>query len=244
MKELSKSIHRRMMNPAFIRNYFYGNGIDIGGKSDPLNLYQEIFPFMDAVKIWDIEEGDAQYMKDVKDDSYDFVHSSHCLEHLHDPYIGIKNWFRILKPSSYMVFTVPDEDLYEQGVFPSTFNADHKWTFTINKSTSWSNKSINLFHLLSSLGRYAQVEKIELLSTSYRYKLPRFDQTLTPISECGIECVIRKLTQEEADYGGIIRKNLQSNKDIRTHVNQYIDDHKMMKECNKKLAPFKNTKDI
>jgi hypothetical protein len=26
---------------------------------------------------------------------------------------------------------VPDEDLYEQGVFPSTFNADHKWTFTV-----------------------------------------------------------------------------------------------------------------
>jgi len=39
---------------------------------------------------------------------------------------------------------VPDEDLYEQGVFPSTF----KWTFTIGKAQSWCPKSINLIELL------------------------------------------------------------------------------------------------
>ena len=39
---------------------------------------------------------------------------------------------------------VPDEDLYEQGQFPSTYNVDHKWTFTILKTTSWSPCSLNL----------------------------------------------------------------------------------------------------
>ena len=90
---------------------------------------------------WDLGDGDATFMESVKDETYDFVHSSHCLEHLLDPEKGLRNWFRILKPGGYLVVIVPDEDLYEQGVFPSTFNADHKWTFTISKSGSWSDKS-------------------------------------------------------------------------------------------------------
>ena len=62
---------------------------------------------------------------------------------------------------------VPDEDLYEQGVFPSTFNADHKWTFTISKSESWIDKSINLFDLLPKLGKAAEVMKVEPVSYTH-----------------------------------------------------------------------------
>jgi hypothetical protein len=46
---------------------------------------------------------------------------------------------------------VPDEDLYEQGIWPSRFNSDHKWTFTIAKHASWSPVSINLLDLAKSL---------------------------------------------------------------------------------------------
>ncbi|MEM1724783.1 MAG: hypothetical protein QXW71_03295 [Thermoplasmata archaeon] len=35
-------------------------------------------------------------MEGVPNCSYDFVHSSHCLEHLRDPREGLKNWFRIV----------------------------------------------------------------------------------------------------------------------------------------------------
>jgi hypothetical protein len=79
------------------------------------------------------------------------------------------------------VVTVPDEDLYEQSVFPSTFNPDHKWSFTIYKTESWNNLSINLLDLLPKLGEAAEIIKVELLNQTYRYVLPRFDQTLTPI---------------------------------------------------------------
>ncbi|MCX7627392.1 MAG: hypothetical protein N2Z69_03135 [Methylophilaceae bacterium] len=50
--------------------------------------------------------------------------------------------------------------------------------------------SINLLDMVRELGPSAEVVKIEQLSASYRFDLPRFDQTLTPVAECGIELII------------------------------------------------------
>ena len=134
MKECSKSIMRRLSDPNFAARYFCGNGIDIGGAPDPIGVYRELFPRMGQVRVWDLQDGDAQFMEGVEDESYDFIHSSHCLEHLNEPSEGLANWFRILKPEGHMIITVPDEDMYEQGIFPSTYNNDHKWTFTVFKN--------------------------------------------------------------------------------------------------------------
>ncbi|MBV5346213.1 MAG: methyltransferase domain-containing protein, partial [Rhodoferax sp.] len=74
----------------------------------------------------------------------DFVHSSHCLEHMRDVREALKNWIRIVKPGGFLILTVPDEDLYEQGQWPSRFNTDHKWSFTIHKERSTMPSSINV----------------------------------------------------------------------------------------------------
>ena len=142
-----------MREPNFLNRYFVGNGLDIGGGPDPLGLYIELFPRMKGVKVWDKNDGDAQTLEGVEDEQFNFVHSSHCLEHVDDPTIGLKNWFRALKPGGHLIITVPDEDLYEQGQFPSTWNKDHKFTFTISKSKSWSPKSINILELIT-FGKY------------------------------------------------------------------------------------------
>jgi SAM-dependent methyltransferase len=193
---------RRMSNSNFICRYFVGDGVDIGGGIDALGNYGEFFPRMGKVRVWDWPDGDAQLMQGVADNSLDFVYSSHCLEHVVDPRIALKNWFRILKPGGYMVVVVPDEDMYEQGIFPSTFNGDHKSTFTILKQKSWSPRSQSLVLLLVELGETCEVEKIELLNANYRYDLARFDQTATNFSECGIEFVVRKRLPEELVRGG------------------------------------------
>ena len=244
MKECSKSIVRRSMSSNFLRRYFCGHGLDIGGKPDPLSLYSELFPLLKSVRTWDLEDGDAQYLEGVEDDSYDFVHSSHCLEHLHDPREGIKNWFRVIRPGGFLVVTVPDEDLYEQGVFPSTHNRDHKWTFTVYKQASWSSKSVNVLELVRDLGTTADVEKIELLNASYRYGLPRYDQTLTPIGECAIEIVIRKRLPEELSGKGRMPTAVQPPAETRIHLNQYRDDLVTLKSANKSRPPFSNDQDI
>jgi len=244
MKECSKSINRRLRDSRFVSKYFVGHGIDIGGRPDPLAIYNEFFPLMQAVKTWDVEDGDAQYLAGVADESYDFVHSSHCLEHLQNPRMGLKNWFRVLKPGAYLIVTIPDEDLYEQGQFPSTYNHDHKWTFSVFKPVSWSECSINVIDIVRELGERAAIEKIELLDANYRYQLPRYDQTLTPIAECGIELIIRKRGKDEVARKGLRPFSRQPEREMRIHLNQHKDDLITLKNANTAYPPFTNDNDL
>jgi ubiquinone/menaquinone biosynthesis C-methylase UbiE len=124
---------------------------------------------MRSLRAWDMPDGDAQLLAGVRDESFDFVHSSHCLEHMRNPAEALHNWFRVLKPNGHLICMVPDEDLYEQGHFPSAFNADHKWTFTLWKAQSWSSQSINLFDLLRTSGPRMQPLKVVLLDTTFRF---------------------------------------------------------------------------
>jgi SAM-dependent methyltransferase len=199
MHESSKSIFHKLRDSRYATRYLVGDGIDIGAGEDGIQVYYEFFPLMRTCRAWDKPDGDAEVMEGVSDDTFDFVHSSHCLEHMRDPAIALENWLRILKPGGHLICIVPDEDLYEQGVFPSTFNADHKHTFTVHKRTSWSSNSINLVHLLTSIDTSVRILKIELLDATFRYRLgqdfdlERFDQTNTPVGECGIEFIVQKL---------------------------------------------------
>ncbi len=244
MKECSKSIARRLSQPNFMRRYFVGDGVDIGGKPDPLSLYAELFPLMRSVRVWDREDGDAQRMDGVPDAAFDFVHSSHCLEHLHDPAEALRHWLRVLRPGGHMVVLVPDEDLYEQDCFPSTFNQDHKCSFTMWKHASWSSRSFNVLDLLRGLGPAARVERVELLDATYRYALPRYDQTQTPVGECAIEFVLRKAGPEEARTGRRPREDQQPAPALRAHLNQYRDDMRTLKAANPAAGPFLNTDEL
>jgi SAM-dependent methyltransferase len=245
MKECSKSISRRLADPNFINRYFVGRGLDIGGKPDPLALYRELFCQMGPVKTWDRDDGDAQFLQSINDDEFNFVHSSHCLEHLNDPKEGLCNWLRVVHPGGYLVITVPDEDLYEQGVFPSTFNRDHKWTFTILKRRSWSKRSLNIISLVGALDDRAELVRLEQLSSTYRFNLPRYDQTLTPIGECGIEFIIRKRPQVEVEAGGRWQMlNDQPDRETRLHLNQYRNDLQTLKHANGSTPPFTDGKPL
>lgn len=240
MKESSKSIARRIKDPRFITRYIVGSGMDIGGKPDPLSLHRAVFPLMTQLKVWDLEDGDAQYMESVLDESLDFVYSSHTLEHMVDPHIALKNWFRIIKPGGHLVISIPDEDLYEQGDFDQKYNKHHKHTFTIFKQKSWSKVSINVVDLVQSLDANAQLCFINLEDTHYRYDLPRFDQTRAPMIESAIEFIVRKRTaQELVDYGRIHKEAGWDDVD-RLHFTQYFYDQRAAAESYPE--PFGETK--
>lgn len=104
--------------------YLKGKGIDIGCGEDKLKIHQG------EVHSWDISNGDAMNMNGIKNETYDFVYSSHCLEHLEDVEISLFNWSRILKKDGYLYFVVPEYVLYEGIKFPSVYNYDHKQTFS------------------------------------------------------------------------------------------------------------------
>lgn len=245
MKECSKSIGRRLADSNFTNHYFVGDGLDIGGKPDPLMLYQELFSRMNSVRTWDWEDGDAQFLASLEDCSLNFIHSSHCLEHLNDPLEGLGNWLRVLRPGGYIIVTLPDEDLYEQGIFPSTFNRDHKRTFTIWKAESWSSHSVNIFDLIKALGPEVDVIKIEQLISTYRFDLPRYDQTMSPVGECGIEVILRKRPATEvADRGRWRRSENQPSREMRIHLNQHRNDLKSLKKSNVDSPPFADDDDL
>ena len=186
------SLNRRLQDARFSNRWLVGKGLDIGGGNDSIALYRPLFPRMDTVTIYEWAQGDAQYLDNVQDDSFDFVYSAHCLEHVVDPRVALRHWLRVLKPGGHLVITVPDEDMYEQGVWPSTFNHDHKHTFAMYKQASWSPVSINVLDLLREFGKEISVKKVECLDHGFMHNLPRVDQTRFAFAECGIEFVVQK----------------------------------------------------
>ena len=154
MNEASKVI--RTWGP-WERSLLEGNGIDIGCGSNPVT---------DRVRRFDVADGDANRITDFVPERFDFVFSSHCLEHMDNPLGALQGWWQLVKPGGHLILVVPDEDLYEQGVFPSRFNTDHKFTFTISKAKSWSPVSQNLLDLVQALPE-AKVVNLVLQDQGY-----------------------------------------------------------------------------
>lgn len=186
------SMQRRAFDARFATRYFVGDGIDIGAGDDSLLQYIELFPRIRSVTDWEIKHGDAQHLAKVEDGQFDFLFSSHCLEHLNDPVEGLFNWIRVVRAGGHLIVSVPDEDLYEQGHWPSIFNKDHKRSFTIAKAVSWSSSSINIIDLLKKTSDLAQPLSINTIDHAYRYRISG-DQTHTPLTEASIEFILRKI---------------------------------------------------
>jgi SAM-dependent methyltransferase len=52
---------------------------------------------------------DATDLLSIQPQAYDFVFSSHCLEHIANPLKAIKEWFRVLKNHGYLVLILPEK---------------------------------------------------------------------------------------------------------------------------------------
>ncbi|MBK9797347.1 MAG: FkbM family methyltransferase [Holophagaceae bacterium] len=171
--------------------YFTGHGIDVGGGHDGLDRYASLLGF-ESCKNWDMPDGDAQFLTSVPDGTYDFLHSSHCLEHMVDPAVALANWIRVVRGGGFLVITVPDEELYEHLHWPSRFNQDHKWSFTIYRGAPLLPKSINIFDLLMTVWQSVEIIKVERIEAGFRFDLGDADQTASATAECAIEIVLRK----------------------------------------------------
>ncbi|CAB3683646.1 hypothetical protein LMG22037_02602 [Paraburkholderia phenoliruptrix] len=192
MNETSKSAMRRARDPAFQQHYFVGKGIDIGAGDDPLSAHAHVFPRVTDILSWDKPQGDALRMAGAPDASFDFVHSSHCLEHLANPYQALARWLELLKPGGYAILTVPDEDLYEKGRWPSPFNREHKVSFTICKPQKALPGSVNVLDMVCAFSSIASCERVALVRDNYDERRANVDQTARGLAECAIEIVLRK----------------------------------------------------
>ena len=134
---------KRIINYKLIRNFVKDKqGIEIGGPSKIFNDIIKIYSVtreLDGVNfstdtIWqgNIKAGDpytyggiklgTQYINDatdlntVKTGQYDYLVSSHCLEHVANPIKALKEWNRVIKDGGMMVLVLPNPE----------FTFDHK----------------------------------------------------------------------------------------------------------------------
>lgn len=162
-----------------------GTGIDVGCGNDI------VVPNFIA---FDKQQGDANRILTYVKDKYHCVASFHCLEHLINPYKSIQDLWELVEDGGYLVIAVPDQDLYQQGVFPSRFNRDHKWTFTVHKKESWSIRSVNIEDLLKLLSNY-QIIKLQVQDKGYNYQLKNIDQTFKLGAMAQILLVLKKVNK-------------------------------------------------
>jgi SAM-dependent methyltransferase len=168
MNESSKT--KKIRESGFEEKYLSGKVIDIGCGPDKVVEHAVGF---------DKEDGNANKILDhFEPASFDTVHSSHALEHIHDPVNTLSDWWELVKPGGYIVTIVPEEDLYEHGFWPSKFNGDHKSTFTLNRKSDWSSVSYDILELHKNLPN-AKIISAEVQDNGYDYSLPKeIDQTM------------------------------------------------------------------
>lgn len=198
--ETSKCFDKRLRSGHFER-YLVGQGLDVGCGTDRLVAPRA------RVDGWDLSDGDAQKLEGVANETYDFVYSSHCLEHLRSIEEALANWIRVLKPGGYLYVVIPDYSLYEKEEFPSHFNGDHKHTFSIHlprqkvgRANHWNLRG-DMEPLLGSLG--ADLLETALEDDNYDYALDNsVDQTHFPDRLAQV-CMIARKRGGQAEKGPI-----------------------------------------
>ena len=159
--------------------------MDIGYGGDPIT---------GDCDVWDIEHGDAHYMSGIPDDVYDFVYSSHTLEHMENPALALKNWWRIVKPGGYLILYVPHRDLYEKSkTLPSRWNPDHKHYFHPEEEDP--PVTLSLRQLISQFLPDGRLEYLKVCDKGCTVHEPNLES----VGEYSIEAVVRK---QAGAFGG------------------------------------------
>jgi SAM-dependent methyltransferase len=159
MRETSKASQFRSRE--FFEKYLCGRVIDIGAGNDPV---------CHAAEIFDVADGDANRIDEFRTiEAYDSVYSSHCLEHMNDPQDALNRWWKLVKPGGYLIVVVPDEELYEQGFWPSIFNTDHKASFR-HRYSSTNPASFDLEEIVATLPG-SRIVSVERQIINYNLKL-------------------------------------------------------------------------
>jgi SAM-dependent methyltransferase len=178
VKETSKAKERRKAEGFFDR-YFAGQGIDVGYGGDLV---------VPNCRGWDVEDGDAHELAGIPDASFDFVYSSHILEHLEDPARAVKNWWRVLKPGGYLILYVPERDLFERKkTLPSDISLDHKHFILLDRDDPPD--TIGLIPLLKNNLDGVELVYQRICSAGYDANVP---VSFMSDAEYSIELVARK----------------------------------------------------
>jgi len=97
----------------FVLKWCQGKGLDLGCaddkiRPDAIGVDNRKWPGVDIY-------ADVRNLTFAKDGEYDYVFSSHCLEHLKgDPMEVLEEWLRVIRPGGYLVLYLPDSAYYAE----------------------------------------------------------------------------------------------------------------------------------
>ncbi len=198
----------------FFTKYCQGKGIDIGAGDSTFVPNSESF---------DVKDGDANVIDEYRKPlSYDFVHSSHCLEHMNNPKSALQTWWNLLKPGGYLILVVPDERLYEQGIWPSIFGLGHKWSFYNTGDKPLLEGSIDVCELVSNL-EDAQIIEATKQDHNYNYSFLIKDGKTWTRSKMVIRIITslyKRCIRSQEKYGWIKRTILATIRDLKIPIDQ------------------------
>jgi len=175
----------RRQKENFFEKYIQGNGIDIGcGKLYGYDSEDKIHKNAIA---HDKDMCDAHKMHIFEDCNFNYVYSSHVLEHLEDPVLAIKNWYRITKVGGFIIITVPSKFRYEKKQKPpSRWNSDHKRFYTPSSLLTEIESALEPNSYL--------IESVKDCADGFNWEIPARSHSS---GEYQIECVIKKVTKPD-----------------------------------------------
>lgn len=115
--------------------YLSGKGLDIGCGTFKV-LPQALGVDNDMTSVRNIAVHDATDLSLFATQQFDWVYSSHLLEHLVDPQKALAEWWRVLKVKGRLVLYLPHEDLYPR-VGEEGANPDHKHNLNEKLVVGW-----------------------------------------------------------------------------------------------------------
>ena len=193
----SQSVKPWIVRDDLWKEVFRGRGIDVSDVNHGLD--PAAWPEIANCEQFTIHSGPLDQLLSARaKESYDFLYSCHYFEYLRSPASVLRQCWSLVKPRGYMAIVVSDEDLYEQGKWPSRFNAAHQSTYTLHKrqgeSHAWSPRSINLFQLIVENLPDCRPLLLRVRDAGYDYSIRGLAQTDPPDNaEAYIECVVQKL---------------------------------------------------
>jgi predicted SAM-dependent methyltransferase len=146
-----------------VLKYCEGYGVDLGCGDDKIK--SEAIGVDTKFDGWNLNEK-LYFFNSV----FDYVYSSHCLEHLIDYKRALTDWVRILKPGGHIILYLPHADYYKYKILPNgdiEFNPEHLHEF----------RPADIVPILESLG-------ITIIENDLDVGVDRYSFLIVGIKQC------------------------------------------------------------
>ena len=178
--ETSKAKARRIRE-GFFDKYIQDKGLDIGYGGDIISPKSIGFDF---------EDGDAETLEGLnKTKQFNFVYSSHTLEHMPNPSKALRTWWEHVKKNGFLILYIPHRDLFEKRKkLPSQWNKGHFNFFMPENNESPDTLGLKEL-IINNLNDY-KIEYIKVCDEGYK----NFGENKHSLGEYSIEAVIKKIS--------------------------------------------------